>query len=134
MGDIVFLSFAQCGCLIVGECMDDIVFLSFRQCGLRVSYCGRVRGWRCLLSETVHLAHCHTATHAPTRGPELSLVQTSTNPRPAVLTVTGIMGRQIHAWSGMGEGGGVVEVLEGLGGKQLEGGSNLPSPKYGSRG
>ena len=77
------------------------------------------RAWVALSPQTVHLAHCHTAAHAPTRGPQLSLVHTSTNHRQAVLTVTGIMGRQRHAWSGMakkggGRGGGGVERVVGV--------------------
>ena len=95
--------------------------------GSRVSYCGRVRG-RLVSPQTVHLAHCHTAAHAPTRDPPTSLVLPSTNHRPTVLTVTGIMERQRHAWSGMAKRG--VRV-GGVGGEKLQqGGSNLPA-KYG---
>ena len=73
----VFRSFCLFGSVLLWEsAWVALPFFVFLFClfgseglSLRVSYCGRVRGRRCLLSETVHLAHCHTATHAPTRPP-----------------------------------------------------------------
>ena len=136
----VILSFWQC--LIVGECMGSVAFFFFLFClfgseglSLRVSYCGRVRGRRCLLSETVHLAHCHTATHAPTRPPS-----TLIGPHIDQSRISCPDGHRDNGdpetcmeWNGLRGGGegGVGGV--GLGGEQqLQGGGNLPSSKYGS--
>ena len=106
----VILSFWQC--LIVGECVGSVAFFSF----FFVFSAARDSHWGCLIVgecvggvvSWVRRCTWPTATPLPTHRPahpRLSLVHTSTNHRSAVLTVTGIMGTQRHAWSGMAWGG-----------------------------
>ena len=137
----VILSFWQC--LIVGECVGSVAFFSF----FFVFSAARDSHWGCLIVgecvggvvSWVRRCTWPTATPLPTHRPahpRLSLVHTSTNHGSAVLTVTGIMGTQRHAWSGMAWGGEERGVLEGL---DLEGSSSCrvvatsPPPNMGAR-
>ena len=69
---------------------------------LSVSCCGRVRGWRCLLSSCTWPSATPLPTHQPA-SKRSHWSRASTNHKPPVLTVTGIIGRLRHAWSGVAE-------------------------------
>ena len=135
------LSFWQC--LIVGECVGSVAFFFFLFClfgseglSLRVSYCGRVRGRRCLLSETVHLAHCHTATHAPTRPPS-----TLIGPHIDQSRISCPDGHRDNGdpetcmeWNGLrGEERGVLEGLDLEGSSSCRVVATSPPPNMGAR-
>ena len=86
-----------CYCVIVYLQVASFVCLC-----LSVSCCGRVRGWRCLLSSCTWPSATPLPTHQPA-SKRSHWSRASTNHKPPVLTVTGIIGRLRHAWSGVAE-------------------------------